>query len=167
MKRLYLLRHAKSSWDDPGLADHDRPLAPRGRRAAARLALHLRAEGIRPELVLCSSAVRARQTLERISDALGDAEILVEPDLYASDADGLLERLQRVAGTTGSAMVIAHNPGLQDLALELVSSGQDLERLRERFPTGALATVRFDGAWRDLAPGAGALVGLVTPKDLR
>jgi len=166
MKRLYLLRHAKSSWDDPGLRDHERPLAPRGRRAAAKLGDHLRTEGVRPELVLCSSAVRARETLERISDALGEAEVHVERDLYAADAAELLERLREVADTIGSVLMIAHNPGLQDLALELARTGGDLPRLREKLPTGSLATLAFEGGWRDLAPGAATLLALVVPRDL-
>jgi phosphohistidine phosphatase len=166
MVRLYLLRHAKSSWEDPGLADRARPLAPRGRAAAKKLARHLRAEGIRPELVLCSSAVRARQTLEGLADALGDAEVIVEDALYAADADQMLERLRRVPDRVGSVMLIAHNPGLQDLAIDLASSGQDLERLREKFPTGALATIRLTGSWRDLVPGTGTIESLVVPRDL-
>jgi len=167
MKRIYLLRHAKSSWDDPGLADHDRPLAPRGRRAAAALARHLRAETGRPELVLCSSALRARQTLEGLREVLGDAEVLVERSLYAADSDELLERLHRVPAAVGSAMVIAHNPGLQDLAVDLVALGPDIGRLREKLPTGGLATIECEGSWDDLAPGVGTLVSLVVPRDLR
>jgi phosphohistidine phosphatase len=166
MKRLYLLRHTKSSWDEPGLADRDRPLAARGRRAATKMGRHLRAEGIRPDLVLCSSALRARQTLDGVAEAIEGAEVLVEDDLYAAEADDLLERLRRVPGPTGSVMVIAHNPGLQDLALELASSGPGLERLREKFPTGALATIEVNPDWRDLRAGTGRLVALATPRDL-
>jgi len=166
MSRLYLLRHAKSSWDDPGLRDHDRPLASRGRKAATRLAEHLRTEGIRPELVLCSSALRARQTLERLQGVLGTAAVLVEDALYAADADELLLRLRRVPETARSVMVIAHNPGLQDLAVELAPSGPDVERLREKFPTGALAAIDLDAAWDDLAWGVGRLTSLTVPRDL-
>src|SRR5918996_5979084 len=82
MKRLYLLRHAKSSWDDPTLADHDRPLAPRGRRAAKVMAKHLHRNGIAPELVLCSGSRRTRQTLKRIAPGLGDsAEVQIRSEL--------------------------------------------------------------------------------------
>ena len=166
MKRLYLLRHTKSSWDEPGLLDRDRPLAPRGRKAARKLGQHLSAAGIRPELVLCSSALRARQTLEGLADVLGNAEVLVEDQLYAAEADGLLDRLRRVPESTGSVMVIAHNPGLHDLALELAASGPALERLREKFPTGGLATIEVEADWRDIDRGRGRLVALATPKDL-
>src|SRR5215831_14982212 len=91
---LYLLRHAKSSWDDPALADHDRPLAPRGRRNGAALAEHVTREGIAPDLVLCSTALRARETLALLLPALGgEAEIQLEDELYGATADELLARL--------------------------------------------------------------------------
>jgi phosphohistidine phosphatase len=95
VKRLWLLRHAKSSWDDPGLPDPDRPLAPRGRRAAELLAAHLAASDLRPGVVLCSSSLRTRQTLAAILPALGDAlQIRIERELYGAGAAQLLERLQ-------------------------------------------------------------------------
>ncbi len=166
MRHLYLLRHAKSSWEDPGLADRDRPLATRGRKAVTKVARHLRAEGIRPELVLCSSATRARETLEGLTEALGGADVTLDDGLYAAEADQLLERLRRVPDGIGSVMLIAHNPGLQDLAIDLASSGPDLERVREKFPTGALATIGLAGSWHDLAPGLGVLESLVVPRDL-
>ena len=114
MKRLYLLRHAKSSWKDTSLPDHDRPLSGRGRRAAKAIARHLREQDLEPQLVLCSTARRARETLERIQPALGAATVEFEHDLYAASADALLERLRRVPDTVASVMLIGHNPGLQD-----------------------------------------------------
>ena len=167
MPRLYLLRHAKSSWDDPGLVDRDRPLAPRGRRAAERLAEHLRTEGVRPDLVLCSPAVRARETLAAVAPALGDPTAIVEDLLYGADADEVLARLRELPDPTECAMVIGHNPTLQDLTLDLAGEGEDLPRLREKLPTGALVTLVFEGRWRDLRPGAATLVGFVVPRDLR
>jgi phosphohistidine phosphatase len=166
MKRLYLLRHAKSSWDDPGLADRDRPLASRGEEAAARMASYLATHEIRPDLVLCSSAVRARQTLERIEPALEGIRVQVEDDLYEAAAGDLLERLRGLPEDVGSVMLIAHNPGLQDLALDLAAEGDTLDRLREKFPTGALATLELTGGWRDLGHGSARLAGLVLVKEL-
>jgi phosphohistidine phosphatase SixA len=97
VRQLYLLRHAKSDWDHPKLDDHDRPLAPRGKKAMKAMARYLRREGIHPDVVLCSSAKRARQTLERVLPALGDGvDLEVEDDLYTFDADVLLARLKRV-----------------------------------------------------------------------
>jgi phosphohistidine phosphatase len=167
MKRLYLLRHAKSSWDDPTLADHDRPLAPRGRRAAKVMAEHLRRKGIAPELVLCSPARRTRQTLKRLAPGLGkDADVQIEPKLYAAPARDLLEVLHEVPDEVESVMLIGHNPGIQDLALSLASAGSEVPRLRSNFPTAALATLEFDGGWRELAPGSAALVSFLKPKEL-
>src|SRR4051812_39989914 len=115
MKRLYVLRHAKSSWDDPALADHDRPLNKRGRAAAKTIARHLRKEGIEPELVLCSTARRARETLERIEPALGRRAVRVERELYGAGARALHERVHEVSDRIGSGMPIRHKPGLPEL----------------------------------------------------
>jgi phosphohistidine phosphatase len=167
MKRLYLLRHAKSSWDDPTLADHDRPLAPRGRRAAKAMAEHLRMEGIAPELVLCSPSARTRQTLTAIAPGLGEnADVRIEEELYAASAAALLDVLYELPDEVGSVMLIAHNPGIQDLALSLAGGGPAVERARSKFPTAALATLELDGSWRELAPGGAELVTFVRPKDL-
>ena len=167
MSQLFVLRHAKSSWDDPALGDHDRPLAPRGRRAAKAMAGHLRRERIAPDLVLCSSARRTRETLDLIAPALGDdVAVSVEADLYAASAGDLLERLRAVADDIESVMLIGHNPGLEQLALRLATSGDDLPDMRRKFPTGALATLSFAGGWRDLAPGSAELIDFVKPKQL-
>jgi phosphohistidine phosphatase len=165
VKRLFLLRHAKSSWDEPGLADHDRPLAKRGRRASKTIGEHMRVEGIAPALVLCSPSERTRETLKSI-DLPAEVEVRVEPELYAASAGELLAVLNRVPDEIGSAMLIGHNPGLQDLALQLAGDGAETPRVRHKFPTAALATLDFDGRWRELAPGVCELVGFVKPKDL-
>ena len=166
MKRMLLLRHAKSSWDDPGLPDHDRPLAPRGHRAAERMAEYLRSNAPAVDLVLCSSALRTRETLERMTDAFGDAEIVLEDDLYGATDHELLDRLRRVAEGYEIVALIGHNPGIQDLGMALAGSGEDLDRMRAKFPTGALAVLEFDGPWRRLEPGGARLASFVTPKDL-
>jgi phosphohistidine phosphatase len=168
VRTLYLLRHAKSSWDDPALSDHDRPLAPRGREAADLIAEHLRRERISASLVLCSSARRARETFEGIAPALdGDVEVLVEPGLYGAPERELLDRLRAVPGSVDSAMLIGHNPAIQDLALELAGSGDELEPLAFKYPTGALATLALEGDWRELGAGDAELRAFVRPKDLR
>jgi phosphohistidine phosphatase len=184
-KQLFVLRHAKSSWDDPGLADHERPLAPRGRRAVKVLAEHLRTHGIEPIVVLCSTARRTRETLEGVEPG---GEWLMEPELYGADASGLLERLRRVPEGTQSVMVIGHNPAMQVLVLRLTGSiadragdrsladragdrgptgdGSDLGEVQRKFPTGALATLTFDCAWSELAAGRARLAAFVRPKQL-
>jgi phosphohistidine phosphatase len=169
-KQLYVLRHAKSSWNEPELDDHDRPLAPRGRDAAKAMAAHVRAQGIRPELVICSSARRARETLDGV-DPTGRR--LIEPAVYSASATDLLQRLTRVPDATESVMVIGHNPTLQMLVLcladpsgDTLGEGSDLAGVRSKFPTGALATLGLDGPWGELSPGRAVLAGFVRPRQL-
>jgi phosphohistidine phosphatase len=167
LARLLILRHAKSSWKDAGLADHDRPLAPRGRKAAKVIAEHLSRERLAPQLVLCSSARRTRETLERITPGLGqEAAVRIEPELYAASAQRLLERLRAVDDGVGSVLLIGHNPGLEELAINLAASGSKLAAMKRKYPTGALATLEFAGRWRDLQPGSAELRDFVTPKQL-
>ncbi|HEY6890145.1 MAG TPA: histidine phosphatase family protein [Solirubrobacter sp.] len=158
-RRLYLLRHAKSSWKDPGLADHDRPLSGRGRRAAAALAVHLAQERIRPELVLCSTALRTRETYERLEAALETAPVHFERRLYAASADDLLELLRTVPDQFATALVIGHNPGLEELALQLARPSPARDALQAKFPTAALATLELtSSSWSELAPGCASLI---------
>ncbi len=166
MKRLYLLRHAKSSWDEPALEDRDRPLASRGERAARLIAEHVRREGISPALVLCSTSLRTRQTLAALLPVLaGDAELRLEDALYGAGAEELRARVRAVPDPVSSVLLIGHNPGLHELALSLAGRGAGLERLRERFPTGALATLAIP-SWAELGEGAAELVGFVVPREL-
>jgi phosphohistidine phosphatase len=167
MKQLFLLRHAKSSWDDSDLLDHDRPLAPRGERALKLIAEHLDREGVTPALVLCSSALRTQETFERIAPSLGEGVVVqIERGLYGASEQRLLERLQAVDDDVESLMLIGHNPGVAQLARSLAGSGRNVADLRGKYPTGALATLEFSGRWRDLQPGRAELKNYVTPKQL-
>ena len=163
MKHLYLLRHAKSSWEEPGLPDHERPLAPRGRKACRKLATYLGRQRIRPELVLCSSSRRTRETLELIRTALTGAVIEIEDGLYAADSDRLLARLRELPESASSVLLIAHNPGLQDLAITLAPSAA---RVGEKFPTGALASFALDTPWASVGEASAELVSYVVPREL-
>jgi phosphohistidine phosphatase len=165
-KRLVLVRHAKSSWADAELADHDRPLNARGRAAAAVVGDHLRRADVRPDLVLCSSATRARQTLDRLQLA-PETPVLIEDQLYGATAGELLARIHAVPDTVESLALIAHNPGIEDLARMLASTGSALAAA-EKFPTGAVAEFRIPiERWRDLAPGLARLQTWVVPRDLK
>ncbi len=139
-RRLFVLRHAKSSWDDPGLDDHERPLAPRGRRATELLSRYVRSHGIAPALVLCSTARRTRETLEGVAPG---GRVDIDGDLYGADAEDILERLRRVPADTPSVMVIGHNPALQMLVLRLARTrGIDgRRRCRQRGPRRGQAQV--------------------------
>jgi phosphohistidine phosphatase len=170
MKRLYLLRHAKSSWKEDDLSDHERPLAPRGRRAAAPIGVYLRDHAILPDLVLASSARRTRETWELVSLMLPKPpRVVYEDKLYLANADELLVRLRQVNDEADSVLIVGHNPGLQELAERLFGDGDSagLSKLRGKFPTGGLALYQFDvDRWEELLPGIGRLTDFVVPRDL-
>ena len=166
---IYLLRHAKSSWDEPELLDHERPLAKRGRKALALLREHFHEVGVAPDLVLCSSAVRAVQTLEGVREGLpAGARVEIESDLYAAGAASLLDRLGRLPEEVGSVMLVGHNPGIEDLAAELSGGGDPDARtaLEAKYPTGGVATLAFEGAWRELDWKGATLEAFAVPRRL-
>jgi phosphohistidine phosphatase len=167
MHTLYLLRHAKSSWSDPELADHERPLSPRGRRDAKRIFDHLLRLGIAPALVLCSTSRRTLETLQLVRPALDAATVSFESELYAASVETLLERLHAVPEEVSSVMLIGHNPGLEHLALLVASDGPELGRLETKFPTAALATLTLPTAtWQRLSEADAVLDAYVVPKEL-
>ena len=167
MRRLHLLRHAKSSWSDHTLPDRDRPLAPRGRRAATQIARWAHRHRVRPKLVVSSGAVRARETLRGVLPGLGEPEVWIENALYAASAETLLERVRALPDEAEEAMVIGHNPGLGDLLLLLAAPGKLRERAETKVPTGALATLEADVEhWAELEPDGARLVSFVTPREL-
>lgn len=164
MKHLYLLRHAKSSWSDPSLADEERPLAPRGRKAARKLANELRRREIRPTLVLCSSSRRTRETLALLGSSLADPTIEVEEALYGAGSEGLLTRVRAVSDSVPSVLVLGHNPALHELARTLAPAS---EHLLGKFPTGALAAFELDvPSWRELGQREARLVAYILPREL-
>jgi len=168
MHALHLLRHAKSSWDDDELDDHDRPLSKRGRRDAESIARHLAERGGSPDLVLSSTAMRARATLTPVLDRLKPRRVLLDRDLYLAPAAKLLEHLRETGEDVGTALLVGHSPGLHELALLLADpdSPVELPPLSGKFPTGALASFRFGSEWRRLKPRAATLIAYVTPREL-
>ncbi|MDJ0947826.1 MAG: histidine phosphatase family protein [Alphaproteobacteria bacterium] len=170
MKTLYLLRHAKSAWDDPTLNDFDRPLAPRGRKAAPRMGKFMRSQGLLPDLVLCSSAERARQTWSAVAAELDD-KIPVEhaKELYMADASGLIDQLRSVEDQVDRVLMVGHNPGMERCARALVGTGDKdtADKMAAKFPTAALAVIEFDvKRWRDVRGGSGRLTRFVLPREL-
>ncbi|MBI1774687.1 MAG: histidine phosphatase family protein [Proteobacteria bacterium] len=170
VKVLHLLRHAKSSWEEAGIEDHDRPLAERGRNAAEAMGRYLATAGIDPGLVLVSSALRTRATFELAAEELAERpKNRVLRDLYLASSAELQARIRALDDALGSVMLIGHNPGMHDLARSLAGSGdaESLKRLNQKYPTGALASLEFPVArWRQVKSGGGRLARFVLPKEL-
>ena len=171
MKTILLLRHAKSAWGEPGLPDHDRPLNSRGLKAAERMAEHLVTGAPRPDLILCSTATRTRQTLAALVERVESpaSPIALEKGLYLASAETLLKRLRTLPGGLGTVLLIGHNDGLWHLAELLAGHGKAslLSSLRQKFPTAALATLEVDiDDWSKLEPGGATLVAYACPRDL-
>jgi phosphohistidine phosphatase len=167
---LLLQRHAKSAWDDPSLADIDRPLAPRGVKAAKAIGRELGAHGWRPERVLVSPAARTRETWALVAAQLPDVVAPSFPrKLYMATPERLLQQLRKTPKKIGTVLMLGHNPGMEELARQLAGDGSDTaaqERLKEKFPTAAVARFVFDGAWTDLRFGGARLTHFLRPKDL-
>ncbi|MFN3233253.1 MAG: SixA phosphatase family protein [Alphaproteobacteria bacterium] len=168
MKRLMLLRHAKSSWEKPGQADIDRPLNHRGERAARLMGTYLQQQGREPELILCSTARRTRETVAGLLEQFATApEIRFDEKLYLAAPHEILELISDVPDSVRRLMVVGHNPGMHELALQLVAEDKTgaLGALREKFPTAALAHFKLEiDHWPDIGPGR--LVDLQAPKNL-
>lgn len=171
MPTLLTLRHAKSSWDDPGLTDFDRPLSKRGRNAAPAIGKYLASQRLLPDLVLCSSAARARETFERMVPSLpGEPEIRYLDRFYSGTAPDLRREIRGQAGDVETLMLIGHNPSIESLAIALIEAGddKDMARMRDKYPTAALAVIDFDfKLWRDIDVGTGFLRNFIVPKQLK
>ncbi len=170
MLTLSLLRHAKSSWDDGSLEDFERPLAKRGESAAPRMGAFMAEQGLAPQLILCSPAVRARQTLDLVLPRLaGGPTVVYEDNFYLAAPSVLLARLRKIEGKVSHVMIVGHDPGMQGLAVELAGDGDAgmLQALAVKFPTAGLAVIRFKArSWAKVGRGKGRLELFTTPKTL-
>lgn len=162
MKTLLVLRHAKSSWKDLGISDHDRPLNKRGKKAAPRMGQLLYEEGLLPDVILCSTAVRARDTADLVAEASGfEGDIVYLEDFYHADPVDYLDALRSLSDDIDNAMIVGHNPGME-LLLEMLADEF------ERFPTAALALIRLPiENWSQLTDETeGEMVELWLPRAL-
>ena len=169
MLSLILWRHAKSSWNDTSVADHDRPLNARGRAAAPLMARHLADKGLLPKRILCSSSLRTRETLMALLPHLrGNADIRLERDIYEADARSLFALIRAQPDGKGPLMVVGHNPTMDDLTRALITpaflTGSEIAA---GFPTGAVAVIGFGAeSWADVQPETGTLEMFARPRDL-
>ena len=155
-KTMYVLRHTKSSWDDDTVSDYDRPLAPRGIRDGKRLARHIADANIRPDIVLCSSATRAQQTLASVASSLGAPVVRMLDELYGADVAEIVDLVHQLDDEYSTVLIIGHNPCVAELA-----------QADTKFPTGALATLRWDvERWEDILAGEAEVLSIVTPREL-
>jgi phosphohistidine phosphatase len=167
LRRLVVLRHAKSA-RPTGTADHERPLAPRGRRDAPAAGHALAEADLLPDLALCSTAVRARQTWALAAGQWGTPPpVRHDPRLYGADAGELLAVVREVPAGVATLLLVGHNPGLEDLILDLAGDGlgDTLEQVRTKFPTSAVAVLAWHGTtWRSLTPGTALLASVTVPR---
>jgi phosphohistidine phosphatase len=170
MRRILLLRHAKSAWSNPGASDHERPLNRRGQQAARTIGAYLNRHQLVPECVLCSTATRARETWD-----LAAAEVPAAPPaayegrLYNAAPGTILDELRKASVDVKSLLLVGHNPGLQDLSTMLIASGDlgDRERLHEKLPAGGLVVIDFPiEDWSKLHAHSGRLERFVVPRSL-
>ncbi|MEO0440815.1 MAG: histidine phosphatase family protein [Pseudomonadota bacterium] len=171
MKKLYLLRHAKSSWDDQVARDFDRPLNDKGKRAAATIGTYVKREKLNFDLVLASPAVRVIETLENFEEACG---LAIEPQwdrrIYLASSVTLIDVLRGADDNAVSVLMVGHNPGLEDLVFDLVpddGSSAARDEVETKYPTAALAELRLEVEnWEDVADNCGSLERFTRPRDL-
>ena len=165
---LYLMRHAKSDWHSAAQADFDRPLNQRGANDAVRIGQWLAAQDLRPQLLLASPAQRARQTVLAVADKLDlkESDIVFDKDLYLADRATLLNILRMIPDTMGSVLLVAHNPGLDELVEWLASEPPPLSESGKLMTTAAIAMFELPGNWINLQRGAATLQHLLRPREL-
>lgn len=163
MKTILLLRHAKSSWSNPSLTDHERPLKKRGLRDAPMMGKLLKSQDLLPDLIISSSAIRALMTAELVAESCGyGGQVVASPALYHAEPESYVEAMQQAGDGHEVLLIVGHNPGLEDLLEQLVGQWR-------RMPTAALAEVRLDiDDWADLTlEGEGELTNLWLPREVR
>ncbi|MEA3276430.1 MAG: histidine phosphatase family protein [Pseudomonadota bacterium] len=167
-RTLLIQRHAKSAWDTDAVWDFDRPLAKRGKRDAPRVGRWLRKQGLTPDLVVSSPALRAVQTAVKICDELGIAESSIrwEDRVYAATEGTLLKVLADVSERPRCVMLVGHNPGLEQLAHYLCGESPAPLEDAKVLPTAAVARLQMPDIWRDLQPGVAQLVSITRPREI-
>lgn len=168
MSHLFLLRHARAAWAEPGDRDFDRPLTDDGRRESLAVGAMMRANGYRPDRIVCSPARRALETWRGVAEALDikPSEAMLSETLYSADASGYLT-IVRNNGANGSLLLVGHNPTIEDLAIGLSAPGIGSARadLDKGFPTAGLAVLSFESDLSEAMPGTATLEAFFIPSD--
>lgn len=171
MKRLTVLRHAKSSWDDHSLDDFNRPLNDRGWKAARRIGKEMKHRNMRFDFAVASTAARVRETIDGLIETYGQPDFPIHFDarIYMASTDTLMEVVRDIPSDAERALLVGHNPGLEQLIVALTQDDHDglRARVEGKYPTAALAVMKLDiASWGDLEPASGKLTELILPRDL-
>ncbi|HYI49670.1 MAG TPA: histidine phosphatase family protein [Allosphingosinicella sp.] len=167
MKTLTLLRHAKSGWDAPVARDFDRPLSPRGRKAARAMGREMKRLQLAFDRVIASPAARAAETIDGLEQDYGALPAEQDERVYLASAETLLDLVRATDDAEARLLIVGHNPGMEQLALLLAREGTLRDAIAAKYPTGALAEIRFEAqSWRDINAGAGCLEHFIRPRDL-
>ncbi|MCL6729155.1 SixA phosphatase family protein [Sphingomonas hankyongi] len=170
MTFLTILRHAKSSWDHPGLSDFDRPLNDRGRKAAPLVGREMRRRKMEFDIVFASPAVRVRQTIDGVVEGLGkELEVQFDPELYAADVETLLTKVRALPGDAHAPLMVGHNPGLHEIILYLARDDEEglRAKIEDNLPTAAAVTIELPAVrWDEVEPASGLIRTLILPRDL-
>jgi phosphohistidine phosphatase len=172
-RQLLLLRHAKSSWDDMSIPDHDRPLSKRGRKAAAAMRAWIHAQRLAPDLALVSTALRTRQTFAALQPWPHPPAVVFMEALYHAPGPAMLELLRQVEAPVRTLLLVGHNPGLMELATLLAgeaatqAEGTPAQRLASAYPTAALAQFALERPWSRIGEGAERLTAFIIPRELK
>ena len=169
MKTLTLLRHARSDWDDQVQRDFDRPLNPRGRRAARTVGREMKRLELAFDHCIASPAVRVRETLNEVEAAFGPLQPHFDERVYLADPDTLLDLVRAAPDEAASLLLVGHNPGLEMLALSLAARGASplIGEVEVKYPTGTLAELSLPvDRWADVAQGRAQLIRFIRPRDL-
>ena len=170
MPQLYLLRHAKSSWSTPLTGDHERPLAPRGEATAPLIAEEMKARGFVPDHILCSTAKRARQTLDLVLNKMAiKPPTCIEAKIYDAAPQDLIDLISQNAPNCQNLLLVGHNPAIHYAAAQMSLRGDDqaLMKLEQKYPTAGLAVIDFDESkWHDGDVSNGYLTAFITPRTL-
>lgn len=170
MKTIFLLRHAKSSWNDPKLDDFDRPLSSRGIKSCNKIGKFLNKKKLIPEIVYCSNAIRAKQTWELTNRIVKKKEnIFYSNTLYMANLNSFITIVHKTIDNFNSLMLVSHNPGIENFALELIKNKKNkfYDKISMKYPTAALAIISFDEKkWSNIKIGTGKIIDFIKPRDL-